>query len=330
LMSLVLSQRPPMERYNTNNFRTRNLAGQSIAEALRASGYQTGFIAAGDPDWAGGGDFLERHGFQQIIHGKELNAKKVSSWGTEDRFMFSRMIEWIDEHRQHPFFLMAWTDQTHNPYPIGPDQSLVDVVGKDSVKKNLRNYLSLVREADTQIGALLDSLRARGLGDSTLVVITGDHGEAFGQYHGGNGHGFTVYDEEVHVPLMLWNPVMFAKGFRSNVVGSHQDLAPTVLAVLGIAAPSEWQGRSLFDRSRSPRAYMFAAAWGEYLLGVREGSLKYIYDARAGDEELYDLAGDPHEQNNIVDKKRSVAARLRQRLAAWLDIQRARTAVASR
>jgi arylsulfatase A-like enzyme len=233
------------------------------------------------------------------------------------------MLQWIDNKRGQPFFLMAWTDQTHHPYKIGPDQKLTAVTPRSNGKeKPLDRYLSLVHESDAQIGRLFDELRRRNLADSTLVIVTGDHGEAFGEPHGGNGLVFSVYDEEVRGPLMLWNPVFFRGGGRSMTIGAHPDLGPTVLDVLGIRRPSGWDGISLFDGNRPPRTYFFAAAWGEYLLGVRDENFKYIYDARQGRQELFDLSRDPDEQKNLAARDTARSRRLRQRLAAWLQVER--------
>lgn len=325
LIGLVLARRPPMERYNTSSFRTADLQGTSLPGVLLQSGYQTAFMAAGDPDWASG-NFLQENGFQEVLRGSDFTgAPKVSSWGTEDRFLFQGMLHWIDKHRGKPFFLMGWTDQTHHPYEVAPDQKLVDVMPrKNGSQDDLGRYLSLVREADTQIGALIDSLQRRGLGDSTLIVVTGDHGEAFGRLHGGSGHGFTVYDEEIRVPLMLWNPKLFPRGMRSPVIGSHPDLAPTLLDLVGITSPAGWDGRSLFDPRKPPRAYFFAAAWGEYLLGVLDQNFKYVYDAREGRQELFDLKNDPNEQRNLATTDSTRSHRERQRLAALLSVERAR------
>jgi arylsulfatase A-like enzyme len=326
LIALVLSQRPPMERYNEVNFRANPGKAGSIAESLNRAGYRSAFMSSGDPNWASPG-LLERQGFSEIYRGQDLpGAVAISSWGTQDRFLFDSMLGWIDEHRTEPFFVMAWTDQTHQPYKVAPDQNLVQfpTTGKD--REPLARYLGLIRATDAQIGRLLQGLRDRGLADDTLVVITGDHGESFGEPHGGGGHGFTVYDEEVHVPLMLWNPRLFAGSGRSDVVGTHVDLAPTLLDLVGLPAPGNWDGRSLFDPLHQPRAFLFAAAWGQYLLGVRDHDMKYSYDARLGREELYDLASDPDEQRNLAAAQPEVAVRLRQRLAALLQVENSRSA----
>lgn len=325
LIALVLSQRPPMERYNEVSFRTNPGDAGSIAASLDRAGYRSAFMSSGDPNWASPG-FLERQGFSEIHRGQDLpGAAAISSWGTEDRFLFDSMLGWIDAHRAEPFFLMAWTDQTHQPYKVAPGQNLVQFPTNGKDGETLARYLGLIHATDAQVGRLLQGLRDRGLADDTLVVLTGDHGESFGEPHGGGGHGFTVYDEEVHVPLMLWNPRLFAGGGKSDVVGTHVDLAPTLLDVVGLPAPADWDGRSLFDPSRPPRAFLFAAAWGQYLLGVRDRDRKYSFDARMGEEELYDLTSDPDEQHNLASAQPEVAARMRQRLAALLQAENARS-----
>jgi arylsulfatase A-like enzyme len=185
----------------------------------------------------------------------------------------------------------------------------------------LDRYLNALHEADAQIGRLLDGLRQRNLADDTVVVIVGDHGEDFGYPHNSWGHSGKVYQEDVNVPFILWNPVLFKGAGRSKVLGAHLDLSPTVLDLLNIPCPPKWQGRSMFDSSRPPRAY-FYGAMEDLLIGMRERDYKYIFNATLGMEELYDLAADPQEQTNIVAQHRELARQLRQRLGAWVDYQK--------
>ena len=107
-------------------------------------------------------------------------------------------------------------------------------------------------------------------------------------------------------------------GQRTDTVGSQIDLNPTVLHLLGIDPPGVWQGHSLFLPDRPPRAYFYAAN-DDYLLGVRDGKWKYIYDVTRGKDELYDLSKDPTEQVNLAREQRDLCRQLRRRLAAWRD-----------
>ena len=160
--------------------------------------------------------------------------------------------------------------------------------------------------------------RLGGLDKDTLVVVTGDHGQAFGAPHKGYYHSGNVYDEDVHVPMMVWSPALFAKAEVSDAVGSQIDLSPMILDLLGIPAPAGWQGRSPMGPSHSHRAYFFGIR-NDYIYGVREGAFKYIFNASQGRGELFDVAKDPDEKADLAahDPKRCKA--LRERLAAWVE-----------
>jgi arylsulfatase A-like enzyme len=115
---------------------------------------------------------------------------------------------------------------------------------------------------------------------------------------------------------MIWNPRLFPTGRRSTAVTSHVDLTPTIAALMGLPPAPSWQGRSVFAPDRPPRAYFYAAN-DLYLLGVRDGTWKYIYKAPRAREELYDLASDPDEQLSLAAANSGRCRVLRQRLAAW-------------
>jgi arylsulfatase A-like enzyme len=154
-----------------------------------------------------------------------------------------------------------------------------------------------------------------------MIVVTGDHGQAFGDPHDSYMQGRTVYEEDVNVPLLLWYPRQHRAAVRSATIGSHIDLAPTIVDIAGFPAPPDWQGRSLFAATRAPRAYFYVAE-DHFTLGVREDNWKYMFDLREGLEELYDLRRDPSEQRNLAAEQPERAARLRQRLVAWTDANR--------
>jgi arylsulfatase A-like enzyme len=183
----------------------------------------------------------------------------------------------------------------------------------------MNRYLSALRETDRALGQLLAALARQQVLDSTLVVVVGDHGEAFGQ-HGHYVHGVDLYEEEVHVPLMLINRRLF-HGETDSTLGGLLDVAPTILDLLGRAPPASWQGRSLFDGDRTGRVYLFTSR-SKVLFGYREGSRKLIYDAGANTTELYDLEADPGESVNVAGRSPGVALLGQQRLAAWVQFQR--------
>lgn len=292
---------------------------QTLASLMRARGSRTAYFTSGDLDWGDQRWLLERHGeFETLAGAADLGCPLLSSWGAEDHCAFDRLLNWIDAMPNESFFTVCWTDQTHDPFVVTPGAVLSRPGGKYS--DDLSRYLTNLQQIDAQIGRLLVGLRERGLADDTLVVITGDHGEAFADPHQQRGHAWSVFDEEVRVPLLLWNPRLFPQPQRAATIGGHVDLNPSLADLLAIPAPSEWQGHSLFDPARPPRAYFMAIAGGD-LFGVREGDWKYIYDVTSGREMLFNLPADPHEQRNVAADEPARCTDLRKRVAAWVTFE---------
>jgi hypothetical protein len=297
-----------------------------LAWALRERGWRTAYLHSSDLDWDDQRWLLQRRpSYDALLDYRDLGCAPLTRWKVEDGCLIDRLIRWIDEQPAGApgFLAVCWTDQTHDPYLISPGVRLIDFFGGEPPPRHaadLGRYLNVLRETDRHLGRLFAALRQRGLADDTLVAITGDHGEAFSDPHDHRGHCMTLYEEVVHVPLMLWNPRLFASGRRVETVGAHVDLNPTIADLLGIQPPGGWQGHSLFDPSRPPRAYLLTNI-GEYLLGVREGDWKYILNATAGQEMLFDLSRDRDEQHDAAAAEAERCRRLQQRIAAWVSFE---------
>ena len=290
---------------------------ESLPELLRPRGHRTALISSADMNYEGMAWAAEKHGYGSVRNYWDLGCPLLNSWGADDQCVVDGILRFVDEQPEAPFYVMAWTNQTHDPYVTSPGRRPVDFARQGAGRDDLVRYLNILHTIDEQLGRLFDGLRARGLDDDTLVVVTGDHGEAFGEPHDYAGHGSVLYDENVRVPLVLWNPRLFTGAGRSRAVASHVDLNPTLAELLGLAPPGGWQGRSLFDAGRPDRAY-FVAGLGEYQFGLREGEHKYVYSATFGHERLYDLELDPDELQDLAARHPELCRRQRQRLAAWI------------
>lgn len=311
----------------------------SLPEVLRQAGFRTCFAHAGDWSWKQRDRFLRLRGAETLIDAESLGGPRVMSWGISDRRMLQAVLDWIEQGDDRPFFVLAYTIETHHPYVAGeaPRDFGVD-------DPHLARYLNAVRGADALVGWLYDELQRRKLADETLLVVTADHGESFGQ-HNQRVHSFSVYEHAVRVPLVLIHPALRSCPRRVAAVRSHVDLAPTIVQMLGISPPPQWQGAHLLRdvlptyadarpwTNDGPHAdgtppeddaAFFVASGNEVILGVRCGRYKYHYYVESQHEELFDVAQDPHEAANLAASRPELCRPLRARLAAFVQEQLAR------
>ncbi len=213
---------------------------------------------------------------------------------------------WLDQHPQGPFFLWLHFYDPHDPYDPPPPFKAQYAASP---------YDGEIAYVDFAVGKLLTTLRSRGLYDQSLIVVVADHGEAFGE-HGEWSHGLFLYDETIHVPLLIKLP---SAGSGRRLIESRVglvDIAPTLLQEVGIAAPSAMQGQSLLElvKAKSNAAaqdrpeyaetdYPYRAFGWSSLRAWRAG--KYLY-IDAPQRELYDQPQDPEAAHNLANSAPSV------------------------
>lgn len=303
----------------------------NLPTELRRRGWRTAFFHSSDTRHSQVDRFLSNVGFDlvQDYRGREcsggtiVDQSEFYSQATIDACTFKSLGDWIQKDSQTPFFAVLWTFQQHYPYfrtNSGAERQfdLPELDENIRGKQHKTRYLNAIAEADHLIGQLVRQLRAQNILSNTLIVITGDHGEAFGG-HGNSGHGVSLYEEDVRVPLVLINPLLFHKASAQRAAG-HVDIAPTVLDVLGIEIPPAWQGNSLF-REKFDQPIYFFTAWADYLVGNRTGDRKTIFHWLAQKVEVYDLARDPDERENLADKDPVSASLEAQKIRSWVGQQ---------
>ena len=287
-----------------------------LSEIFRAAGYLT----AG---FTGGGFLSNAYGFPRGFDTYfEFSAAPYPEHECPpERFdgpeVFQRATEWLRDRGRAPFFLFLHTYDVHDRCPFrkgtkgfGPWPALTP----EENERLLGFYDDLIAGVDARIGNFLRQLDKLGLTDNTLVVITSDHGEFF-QEHGLRGHGAAKpYEELVKVPLLIRYPGVLRKPARVTPAVSLVDVAPSILALVGLASDPGTQGRVLPGLNRAPaRASSPIYVVWDHLLAVRQGTLKLIA-SRTGKfpDEVYDVENDRQEQHNLVSKPGPVAATLRQ------------------
>ena len=153
--------------------------------------------------------------------------------------------------------------------------------------------MNAVHEGDAALGQLLRGLRERQLDDDTLVVVFGDHGEAFGEHQGNFAHTLFIHEENVRVPYVIAAPGAINEAIRVTRVASVIDTAPTILDLLGLPAAAGHQGESLLrPESRMALFYTdYSLGW----LGLTDGCWKYLYEIDSRRSRLFDVCEDPGE-----------------------------------
>jgi len=215
--------------------------------------------------------------------------------------------------RHEPFFVFAHYMDPHDPYFVHPfnGEGYARVANPNPPASVADFYRKLydgeIAYLDEQLGVLFDDLRARGLYDRTLIVLTADHGEEF-QEHGGWWHGTTLYDEQIHVPLIMKPPARAGGGRVVDEFATSLDIVPTVLTSARLIVPALLPGHPLpLDGGVPPaRASVFAEEdlEGNVLEAVRTHDWKFIA-ANPGNprglppEALFELARDPGEHTNV-------------------------------
>ncbi len=258
-------------------------------------------------------------------------------------------VSWLGAEPSDPFFLFLHFYDTHRDYePLPRFERLFARPYEGSITGSRREivrfrkgrlevdeadarrladlYAAEIRQLDETLDRVFSTLEQGPAGGRTLVVVTSDHGEEFLE-HGALGHGRTHYDEVLRVPLLLRGPGL-PRGRRVTEPVSLVDLAPTLLAQLGVPAPAGLDGVDLSPlwRARAPEALADRALFAEadrrdgrrdLLRSVRRGRFKLILERESGRASLYDLEADPGETSDRSDDEPGLAARLRRDLEGF-------------
>jgi len=292
----------------------------TLAERFKGAGFRSYAVVA---SYVLLGRFGLKQGFDE--YDDSLDSFKVmNSFNTEipANAVSSRFLTWLEGHKDDKFFAWVHFYDPHEPY--APPNEYRSGPGESDPK---RLYLGEVEFMDHHVGKILEGLKRLGLGSKTLVVVVGDHGEAFAE-HGENGHAVFGYEENLRVPLILYHETLLPKNAVVEERVGLIDIVPTLLEMYGLEAGGGLHGRSLvpFFRPKGkippPRPFYLESFYGfeemgwAPLTGLVDGGLKFISLPRP---ELYDLRQDPGERDNLFETRPEQAARLKKLLASYVS-----------
>ncbi len=353
-MASLLTSKYPVAHRSVNGQPALRATHETLAEHLAGLGYRTaGFL---DNPWLTP-EFGFTRGYQDFAPRSDNEA----------------VLPWLAAHADERFFLHVHHFDPHGPYDpkspwidewspgySGPWQRVeapfleraerpgVAAEAQIDIERVRALYDSEVRRIDGEIGALLASLETLGLTGETLVVFASDHGEEFLD-HGALHHSHTLYEELLHVPLVLRLPGAVPSGVVIDDVCELVDVAPTALELMGLPPMREARGRAataLLRGGALPPKIAVAQRYnrmGRHLISANDGRFKlHVLLARTGplpmvdwsplqpaDRDwlrsnryaLFDLSRDPHERYDIAASEPEVVARLASELARWRELQ---------
>jgi arylsulfatase A-like enzyme len=286
-----------------------------LPRRLQQAGYRTALFHSGRFGYLGMRSVIDDRGFDVLEDAGAIGGVVNSSFGVDDRSTVERALRWIDGlGAGQRFFVTYEPIGGHHPYATtepGPFE------GDD----DLTRYLNALHESDEALGRLIRGLRERRLDENTLFVVFGDHGEAFGEHPGNFAHTLFIYEENVHVPLVIAAPGAIGEAIRVGRRASIIDVAPTILDLLGLPADPVHQGSSLLPPL--DRMSLFFTDYSIGWLGLADGCWKYVYEMDARRSRLFDVCADPGETRDrspeFADRVNAYRGRVQQWAAAQKD-----------
>ncbi len=288
---------------------------RSVAQAFKDHGYRTGAVVSAfvlDRSWglARGFDFYDDAFAPEQFKNRDLGLVERRAGKS-----VTRALSWLQKNPHRPFFFWLHLYDPHSPYdPPEPYRT--------QYRNNL--YDGEIAYADHELGRLLSWLKHSQLYDRSLIVMLSDHGESLGE-HGEHEHGFFVYNSTVRIPLIVKPPT--GSGFRPEQTTKPAEtasVAPTLLDLAGIkdaAIEKQFSAAGLLakqpgnDSAYSETFYPFSSFGWSPLHALETSRYHYI---DAPNPELYDLASDPEESNNIAAQQTATVAVLKSKLQQLL------------
>jgi arylsulfatase A-like enzyme/Tfp pilus assembly protein PilF len=301
-----------------------------LPDLLHSHGYHTAaFVGASILDPTGSAPGFER-GFDVYdahFHQPKSGEDRYHSIERRAEDVSHHAIDWLSRNPQGPFFIWIHFYDAHDPYdPPEPFKT----------RYATEPYDGEIAYTDSVIGELIDVLQKHGLYKETVIAVAADHGEAFGE-HGEERHGMFLYDETIHVPLLLKLSARFAEKARGETRIDERvelaDVAPSLLELAGIPASATMQAQSLFPlidaarmdaaqsasggKAKPPERPAYSESKYARLFGWSDLSSwrtsKYLY-IQAPRRELYDQSNDPAAVKNLASVATAVADTLESQL----------------
>lgn len=275
-----------------------------LPQLLKQAGYHPATMQGSALNFQRFLDFFQTHGFE-TIYGiqdieKGLTETATGSWGLYDEYLFRFSVDWLQKQNQ-PVFLNLFTITNHCPWDLSASKRILPAESHP--------FYQTFAYTDWALGQFIDQLREAHLLERSILFIFGDHGQALGEHDPYYQAHRTLYEEEIHVPLLILAEGKLQNPCKIDAPCSQIDLLPTVLDLLELPAVHHSMGRSLLREGSSP--IFFNHPLDEGVVGCRENQWKYLATGRK--EELFNLDEDPEEQKDLKKDQTDIFQNIQQK-----------------
>ncbi|MBV1883236.1 MAG: sulfatase-like hydrolase/transferase [Pseudomonadales bacterium] len=290
-----------------------------LPQLLSKKGYTSAFFQSPTGRFENRKELISRYGFDDFYAMENIDTdgfEVANYFGYEDRTLLKPSKEWL-EKQEEPFLAVYLTGATHHDYIPPPSFETFEFLENSNVK-DYNSYLNCIRYVDGFLAELFEQYKQLNQYDNTIFIVTGDHGEGFGE-HVAVQHNNIIYNEGLKVPLIVHSKRFREQPVTLDKVVNHLDLLPTIIDLLPFNFSVQPNGESLLQKGDSERA-VYSACYDDYRCLVRTDSrYKYIYKYGLASDELYDLIADPLERINLVGVEEKRVLRFRRDVQQWYN-----------
>lgn len=271
----------------------------SLQHLLKDQGYDLNFIVSGDHTNFGGlkSSYGKNSDFNYYLDGA-ITTKYSDP--NDDRIILEG-LENMPPYNKTPSYFHFHLMSVHNLGLRLNKFKIYEPAGRATfdAENYINRYDNGVLQVDNYLKNIFSILSEKGYLQNSLVVITGDHGEALGE-RGKFGHSRSIYSDQILTPILIYDPEKVE--YKNTSYATLVDIAPTIVDRLGLPVPDSWEGVSLFSKENN-RELTFHQQEEHYAIIHSKEDMRYklVYDSKTGKQELFELNKDLYETTNIID-----------------------------
>ena len=281
------------------------IPAKCLPALLAEQGYDTAYFQTAWEFFENRPELVKNMGFKEFYPGDDLpkeGFQETNYFGFEDKILLKPSREWLQKRaggrKKNPFMVTYLTNTPHHQYIVPYRHKRQPY----SEVEDFNRYLNTINYTDSVVRDLVQQYIDLGLYQDTIFVIMADHGEAFWE-HDYFGHSNVVYNECMHIPLLIHDPQRFKHGREIERPINQADIMPTVVDMLGYRiANNGYRGVNMLKPRKDYKLFM--DCWHERKCAgyVDDGHYKYIHHFEEKPDEVFNMKSDPLEKKNIISE----------------------------